>query len=270
MEAAQAAGVGSDLRPLAGRVAVVTGASRGIGRAIAIALGDAGAAVVVNYRRDAGAAGEVVDRICAAGGRAEAVAASVDDPGAVELLAASAQQRFGDVDLLVHNAGIASRGHAVADTSREELERVLATHAVAAHHLVRLLLPGMRRATRGDVIVISSSELLHMRAGGAPYNMAKAALEAFALTLAREEAAHGVRVNIVSPGLVATDMGDRLVRAKLGLESAAELDAAQPFGRVCRPQDVAGVVLFLAGDAAAMVTGQRIIVDGGADASPTG
>jgi 3-oxoacyl-[acyl-carrier protein] reductase len=257
-------------RPLEGRVALVTGGSRGIGRGIALALADAGAATIVNYRRDADAAAGVVSAIRAAGGEAEAVAASVDDPAAVDALVAAAAERFGDVDLLVHNAGIASRGLPVAETTAEELQRVIATHALAAHQLARLLLPGMRRRKRSDIIVISSSELTHMRALGAPYNMAKAALEALALTLAKEEAPHGVRVNIVAPGLVATDMGDRLVRAKLGLDSAAALDAEQPFGRVVRAEDVASVVLFLAGDGAAMVTGQRVIVDGGSDASPTG
>jgi NAD(P)-dependent dehydrogenase (short-subunit alcohol dehydrogenase family) len=100
--------------------------------------------------------------------------------------------------------------------------------------------------------------------------MAKAALEALALTLAHEEIANGVRVNIVAPGLVVTDMGSKLVKAKLGLDDMAQLDAGQPLGRVTRPEDVARVVRFLASNDAAMVTGQRIVVDGGADASPTG
>ena len=107
-----------------------------------------------------------------------------------------------------------------------------------------------------------------MRANGAPYNMAKAAAEALALTLAHEEAANGIRVNIVAPGLVATDMGDRLVRAKLGRASVTELDSEQPFGRVTRPEDVAEVICFLVSEPGSMVTGQRIVVDGGAE-SPT-
>jgi NAD(P)-dependent dehydrogenase (short-subunit alcohol dehydrogenase family) len=126
----------------------------------------------------------------------------------------------------------------------------------------------MRARPRGDVIAISSSEVSAMRANGAPYNMAKAALEALALTLAKEEVANGIRVNIVAPGLVVTDMGSRLVKAKLGLDTVEELDAAQPLGRVVRPRDVARVVRFLVSDAAALVTGQRIVVDGGADAFP--
>jgi NAD(P)-dependent dehydrogenase (short-subunit alcohol dehydrogenase family) len=255
---------------LAGRVALVTGAGRGIGRGIAGELARCGAAVVVNYRRDAEAAGATVAEIEAAGGRALAVQASVSELERIDALADAALAEFGHVDIVVANAGIASRGLPVADTDAAEVQRVMMTHALGAHRLVQRLLPGMRDRPRGDVIAISSSELVHMRANGAPYNMAKAALEALALTLAKEEIGHGIRVNIVAPGLVATDMGDRLVRAKLGLDDAAALDATQPLGRVVRPEDVARVVRFLVSDDGAFVTGQRIVVDGGADASPTG
>jgi NAD(P)-dependent dehydrogenase (short-subunit alcohol dehydrogenase family) len=255
---------------LAGRVALVTGGSRGIGRGIALELAAAGAAVAVNYRRDGEAAAEAVREIEAAGGRAVALQASVADAEQVDALADAALEAFGHVDILVHNAGVASRGLPVADTDPSEFTRLLATHALSAARLVQRLLPGMRTQPRGDVVMISSSEVSHMRALGAPYNMAKAALEALALTLAKEEIGHGVRVNVVAPGLVATDMGDRLVQAKLGASSVAELDARQPLGRVTRPRDVARVVRYLCSDDAAFVTGQRIVVDGGADSSPTG
>lgn len=255
---------------LAGRVALVTGAGRGIGRGIAVELARCGASVVVNYRRDADAAAETVSAIEAGGGRALAVQASVGELEQIDALADAALEQFDHVDILVANAGIASRGLPVAETEAAEVQRVVTTHALGAHRLAHRLLPGMRARSRGDVIAISSSELAHMRANGAPYNMAKAALEALAMTLSKEEIAHGIRVNVVAPGLVATDMGDRLVRAKLGLDDAAALDATQPLGRVCRPEDVARVVRFLVSDDGAFVTGQRIVVDGGADASPTG
>ena len=126
----------------------------------------------------------------------------------------------------------------------------------------------MRAAARADVVLISSSELNQMKANGAPYNMAKAALEALGLTLANEEVANGVRVNIVAPGLVVTDMGAKLVKAKLGLDDMSALDSTQPLGRLVQPADVADVVRFLC--ASEMLSGQRIVVDGGVDASPTG
>ncbi|MGE4428437.1 MAG: SDR family NAD(P)-dependent oxidoreductase [Solirubrobacteraceae bacterium] len=255
---------------LDGRVALVTGAGRGIGRAIARSLAGDGATVIVNYRRDRDAAEEIVAEIRDAGGRATAIAASVGDPTDIDALADAALAEYGHVDLLVHNAGIASRGLPVADTTAEELLRVVSVHALGVHRLLGRLLPGMRQQRRGDVVMISSSEVSQMRANGAPYNMAKAALEALAMTLAKEEIANGIHVNVVAPGLVATDMGDRLVQAKLGASSAGELDERMPLGRVCRPEDVASVVRFAVSEAAGYVTGQRIVVDGGADVSPTG
>jgi 3-oxoacyl-[acyl-carrier protein] reductase len=252
---------------LDGRVALVTGASRGIGRGIALELAAAGADVIVNYRRDAEAANEVV---AAAGGRALAIQASMSDPADVDRLADEVLAAFGVVDILVANAGIASRGHSIADTDPAEVARVMTTHTFSTHRLAQRLLPGMRSRERSDVVVISSSELNKMKANGAPYNMAKAALEAFALTLANEEVANGVHVNVVAPGLVVTDMGAKLVKAKLGLDDMAQLDSTQPMGRLVHPEDIASVVRFLCSPGAAFVTGQRIVVDGGADASPTG
>ena len=251
---------------LEGRVALVTGASRGIGAAIALELASHGAAVVVNYRRDEAAARRVVQEIEARGGSAVAVPAAL--PGAVEDLAKASLDAYGFVDLLVANAGIASRGLSVAETDLHEVEHVMAVHAFSTHRLASLLLPLMRGRSRGDIVVISSSEVTAMRANGAPYNMAKAALEALALTLAKEEAGNGIRVNIVAPGLTVTDMGARLVKANLDLDDPTALDMAQPFGRLCRPEDIARVVRFLASGEASHVTGQRIVVDGGVDAFP--
>jgi 3-oxoacyl-[acyl-carrier protein] reductase len=253
-------------RPLAGRAALVTGGSRGVGRAICRALAADGASIGIAFRRDDHSAQELVAEITDMGERAVAMQASLETPEDVDRLAQTAVESVGSIDILVCNAGIASRGLSIAETMPGEVEHVMAVHAVSAHSLIHKLLPTLRIARRSDVIAISSSEVALMRANGAPYNMAKAALEALILTLAHEEASHGVRANLVAPGLVVTDMGERLVRAKYGIEDISILDSAQPFGRVCRPEDVARVVRFLVSEQASLITGQRIVVDGGSDA----
>jgi NAD(P)-dependent dehydrogenase (short-subunit alcohol dehydrogenase family) len=251
---------------LEGRVALVTGGSRGIGRAIALALAAGGADVAINYRRDEDSARATVEDIEALGRKAAAYQASIDDEAADQAMVDDALSTFGHVDILVNNAGIASRGGSVVKTDPAELVRVIGTHAIGAHHLCRMLVPQMRERERGDIVMISSMATQTHGAGGAPYNMAKAALEALAFTLAKEERKHNIHVNVVAPGLVDTEMGRRLVKGAMGVEDIRTLDAAMPFGRVCTPDDVANVVLFVASDAASYVTGQRIYVEGGATA----
>ena len=263
-------GENGGMSELSGRVALVTGGGRGIGRGISELLAAHGASVAVNYRNDADAAADTVAAIAAEGGEAKAYAASVADAAACAAMVDSVVADFGGIDILVCNAGIASKGRAVADTDPAEMERVVATHAFGPHHLSRLVLPSMRARSaangRGDIVMISSVATSHMAGYGAPYNMGKAAMEALALTLAKEERPHGIHVNVVAPGLVETDMGVRLSRAMTGNQSLADLrslDAMSPFGRVCQPSDIAKVVLWLCSDGAGYVTGQRIEVDGG-------
>jgi NAD(P)-dependent dehydrogenase (short-subunit alcohol dehydrogenase family) len=248
---------------LDGRVALVTGGSRGIGRAIALGLAADGADVAVNYRRDAEAAAATVAEIEALGRKSRAYAADVGSLDDGRAMVAAAVADFGFVDILVNNAGIASQGRSVLDTDPTELERVVRTHALGAHHLCQAVLLSMRARPRGDIVMISSRIAREFPSNSAPYSMAKAALEALAATLANEELRHGIHVNVVAPGLVDTDLGRRLVRATLGTEDIRDLDAHFPFGRVCSPDDVAGVVRFLVSAAAGYLTGQKIYVDGG-------
>ncbi|HZQ84218.1 MAG TPA: SDR family oxidoreductase [Acidimicrobiales bacterium] len=247
---------------LDGRVALVTGGGRGAGRAISLGLAADGAAVAINYRKDADAAKETVAEIEAAGGRASAYQASVDDDAQDAAMVEAVLADFGHVDILVNNAGIASRGKPVSDTDPDELLRVVRTHALGAHRLCALVLPSMREQPRGDIVMISSIATQHFGAFGAPYNMGKAAMEALAFTLAKEEQRNGIHVNVVAPGLIETEMGRRLVKAG-GVDDISTLHQYSPFGRVCQPEDVADVVRFLVSDAGSYLSGQRLYVDGG-------
>jgi 3-oxoacyl-[acyl-carrier protein] reductase len=248
---------------LSGRVALVTGGSRGIGRAIALSLADAGADVAVNYRRDDSAAEETVAAVRALGRRAKAYSASVESWDEDVALVESVLRDFGAIGILVNNAGIASRGQTIADTDIAEMERVVRVHSFAPFYLSKLVVPQMRALGRADIVMISSVATLSMNANGSPYNMGKAAMEALALTLAKEERAHGIRTHIVAPSLTVTEMGKRLSKAVTGLDDIHALDARYPFGHVSTPEDVAAAVTFLVSSANTYANGQKINIDGG-------
>jgi NAD(P)-dependent dehydrogenase (short-subunit alcohol dehydrogenase family) len=248
---------------LEGRVALVTGGNRGIGAGIARGLAADGADVALGYRRDAAQAADTVRDIEALGRRATAYQTDADDVQSTAALGRAVLDDFGHVDILVHSAGIASRGMTVADTDPAEIERLFHVHALSAFVLCKELVPQMRELPRGDVVMISSSATTFWGPNSSPYNMAKAALEALARTLAKEERRHGIHVNVVAPGLVDTEMGRRLARATRGTEDIHELDVSSPFGHVCSSEEVADVVRFVVSDAAGYVTDQKIVVDGG-------
>jgi len=248
---------------LSGRTALVTGASRGIGRAIALSLAGAGADVAINYRRDQAAAEATVRDVQAMGRKAKAYAASVETWDEDQAMVAEVLADFGAIGILVNNAGIASRGQSVADTDPAEMERVVRVHAFGPHYLSKLVIPQMRGLGRGDIVMISSVATLGMAARGGPYNMGKAAMEALALTIAKEERQHGIRCNIVAPSLTVTDMGERLVRATAGVQDIHQLDERSPFGRVSTPEDVAAAVTWLVSSANPYANGQKININGG-------
>lgn len=251
---------------LDGRVALVTGGGRGIGAGISRRLAAEGAAIAINYSRGHDEADAVCRDIVAAGGVARTYQASVADYDACRAMVAQVVADFGFVDILVNNAGIASKGRAVADTDAAEVEKLLAVHAIGGHQLAAAVLPSMRTRERGDIVFVSSVATSHYSAKGAPYNMGKAAMEALAYTLAKEERHNNIHVNIAAPGLVETDMGVRLARSMHGkreMDDLRELDAKSPFGRVCQPNDVAEVILWFCSAGSGYVTGQRIECDGG-------
>lgn len=245
------------------RVALISGGGRGIGRAIALGLAADGADVAVNYRTRADDAAETVAAIEARGRRAVAVGGSVAEASDCERIVAEVNAALGPVGILVCNAGVASRGRSVSSTEVAEVEHVWRTHALGAFILAKLCVPQMRDLPRGDVVMISSAATTRMGANSAPYNMAKASLEALASGLAKEERRHGIHVNVVAPGLVETEMGRRLVKGAMGVDDIHTLDAGSPFGHVCTPDEVADVVRFVVSDAAGYLTDQRIVVDGG-------
>jgi 3-oxoacyl-[acyl-carrier protein] reductase len=240
---------------LAGRIAIVTGASRGIGQATARRLAADGATVVCVARGDHAA--PVVDAIAAAGGAAEAVGADVTNSSAVEAVVAGVLERHARVDILVSNAGI-TRDHLLLRMKRADWDEVLATNLTAAFTWCQAVLKPMIRQRAGRIVAISSVVGQTGNAGQANYAASKAGLIGFCKAIAREVASRNITVNVVAPGFVATDMTRALA------EGARHDWAAQvPLGRIGTPEEIAAAVRFLASDEASYITGQVLAVNGG-------
>lgn len=246
-----------------GKVALITGGSRGIGRAVVRSLANDGYSVAFSYRKEEQAAAKLVRELAGLGVAGLALQADLRVPGSAAGLAERAAAELGPVSALVNNAGVASRGRTAVGTPDDEYLDLYRVHVLSAVEAARAVLPGMRKRGSGAIVFVSSTYAALRPAGSAPYVAAKSALEAVSGVMAREERPHGVRVNVVAPGLVATDMGDRLVRASSGHGAASDLDEQAPFGRICRPEDVAEAIRFLVGPGSSYVTGARLVVDGG-------
>jgi 3-oxoacyl-[acyl-carrier protein] reductase len=241
--------------PLAGRTALVTGASRGIGRAVALELASSGATVVVNYASSAAAAEAVVAEIAAAGGQAYALQADVSQEEQVDGLVTTVLERSGSIDVLVNNAGI-TRDGLLMRLKTEDWRAVLDLNLTGVFLCTRAVTRPMLKQKRGRIVNITSVVGLTGNAGQTNYAAAKAGVVGFTLSTARELASRGITVNAVAPGFIATDMTSHL--------NAEGLLNAIPLGRYGEPAEVAGAVRFLAADpAAAYITGQVLQVDGG-------
>ena len=237
-----------DFCSLEGRTALVTGASRGIGRAIAVELAGAGASVVVGYRTGGDEAEEVARKT---GGRA--VQADVSDPDGARSLVEEA----GDVDVLVNNAGV-TRDGLLARMDDEDWRTVLETNLTGVFYTCRAAVRGMMRRRAGAIVNVSSIVGVHGNPGQTNYSAAKAGMIGFTKSLARELGSRGVRANVVAPGYVKTALTDVLPDA-----AREAMLAATPLGRLGDPEDVARAVRFLCSDEAAFITGEVILVDGG-------
>ncbi|BCV24787.1 3-oxoacyl-[acyl-carrier-protein] reductase [Gelria sp. Kuro-4] len=237
--------------------AVVTGGSRGIGRAIALELARLGAPVAVNYAGRAEAAREVVELITAAGGRAVAVQADVAQAAEAGRLLAEAEAALGPVGILVNNAGI-TRDGLLLRMKEEDWDAVLNTNLSGVFHCTQAALRGMLKRRRGRIVNTASIVGLTGNAGQANYAAAKAGIIGFTKSVAREVAGRGITVNAVAPGFIATEM-----TTKLPAEVREAYRSRIPLGRFGEPEDVARAVAFLASEAAAYITGQVLAVDGG-------
>ena len=236
---------------LAGKVALVTGGSRGIGRAIAVSLAEAGAAVAVNYRERAKEAASVVEAITKSGGRATAVGADVSQAKAVDELVAAVARELGPVDVLVNNAGVGLvRG--VDDLTEADFDLTLAVNLKSAFLCTQAVLPGMRAKKWGRIVNISSGAARGAGGVGPHYNASKAGMEGLTRGYAARLVKEGITVNAVAPSLIETDM------VRSGLASAA---SRIPLGRFGTSEECAQVVMMLIGNA--YMTGQTVALSGG-------
>jgi NAD(P)-dependent dehydrogenase (short-subunit alcohol dehydrogenase family) len=242
-----------------GRVAVITGASRGIGAATALVLAQRGFRVVVNYRSSADEADEVVRAAKAAGSEAVAIRADVTDVGAVAAMVEETEERWGGVDVLVHNAMIPFKVTSFADLSWEQLGGKLDGELRAAFFVTKAVVPGMISRNYGRLVYLSTGLSRRPREGMIALGTAKAALDQFVRYVALEVAPHGITANLVAPATV----DETKVTGQLSGDEVHRLGATNPMGRLVRPDEVARTIAFLASDDSGFTTGHYLTINGG-------
>ena len=242
---------------LANKTALVTGASRGIGRATAIELAKAGAKVAVNYAGNRAAAEEVVAQIQAAGGQAFMVQADVGDAAAVDAMVKSVVEQFGSSDILVNNAGI-TRDNLIMRMKEEDWDAVIHTNLKGIFNCTKVVTKLMMKQRYGRIVNMTSVVGVMGNAGQSNYAAAKAGVIGFTKSMAKELASRNITVNAVAPGYISTDM-----TADLPDQAKADLQSQIPLQRLGNPADVASAVLFLVSPGADYITGQTLHVDGG-------
>lgn len=251
---------------LQGRTAIVTGGSRGIGRAVCLTFAREGANIAINYAGNVDAAKEVAAEARKLGVKAEIYQANVAVEAEVNAMCEKAIGDFGQIDILINNAGLGSshvNRPTIVDGTIEQYQLLMGVNLWGPIHMCRALVPHMRKAKRSDVLVVSSVAAQSMGPRMGLYSITKAGVEALAHTLAKEERANGMRVNIIAPGLVDTDMGRKLLTT-MGVNADMSQRAAQsPFGMVCTPDDIAHAMLFLVSEDGRYITNERVTVSGG-------
>jgi 3-oxoacyl-[acyl-carrier protein] reductase len=252
-------GVETDVAPFADRTCLVTGASRGIGRAVATTLGSAGATVVANYRTSRDAAEEVAQVVEAGGGEATAVRADVTDPDAVAAMRERVHEAVGPVDVVVNNAGVTDDA-AFETMTREQWARVVDVNLGGAFTTTKAFYEDVRTAHHGRVVTVASVVGKQGNYGQVNYAAAKAGLFGFTRALALELAPEGTTVNCVAPGFTRTDMIEAVPE-----RARDELREETPLGRFAEPREIANVVRFLASHGAQYVTGEVVDATGGFD-----